>query len=71
MWKLQREPLTGVLRARVEEPLASFYQLAAAELRTKESEIMRPILRSGVQQLLESKPELKRNAQLLALANAI
>lgn len=69
--RIEREPLSGVLRARVESELATFYNSAAAIQKTDVAELLRPILRDGARRLIRREIKLRNNRQLKALVNAL
>lgn len=61
----------GVLRARVEKDLESFYKEAAAVLKIDAADLVRPALREAVGEVLNKHEKLKQNQRLLQLANAL
>lgn len=69
--QVQRETMGGVLRARVEKDLESFYKEAAAVLRMDAADLVRPVLRESVEKVMNQHDKLKQNQRLLELANAL
>jgi hypothetical protein len=69
--KVEREALSGVLRARVEVPLENFYTVAAAELKTDTAELLRPVLRAGARQLFRDNKTLRRSHKLKSLLHGL